>query len=237
MNAATFETMRRYPGNLLAGALYRLRSRLGLLKTAEKRQELVGPAHLWRMKRDFQISFLKAHSLRPDQTLLDLGCGVLRGGLALIEFLDPGHYWGFEVRPSVLEEGRKALAESGLTYKHPVLLTCDSLDGLSITEHFDFVWAFSVLIHMSDQVLDRSFAWTAGHLQPEGRFYANVITDIGTDGDWQGFPVVHRSLDFYSERARVHGLHIESLGSLGSLGHVSGSRTQDNQIMLEFRLE
>lgn len=187
------------------------------------------------MKRDFQIAFLKEQGLKPHHCLLDFGCGVLRGGLPLIEYLAPGHYYGYEVRPAVLEEGRKALEESGLALKAPMLLSGE-LNDLS-TRSFDFIWAFSVLIHMSDHVLQESLPWISGHLEPTGRFFANVNLDPGTDGEWQGFPVVCRSLAFYGEAAKRCGLRVQSLGRLASLGHVSGSRVQDNQVMLEFSLE
>lgn len=233
--SASFATVCHYPVNFLAEAFYRVRCRLGLATANEKRHEMVGPAHLWKMKRDFQIAFLKSQGLVPHHTLLDLGCGVLRGGMVLIDYLHVGHYWGFEVRKSVLDEGRVALNESGLSFKRPVLLAADSLDHLRVSERFDFVWAFSVLIHMSDGIMEESLAWVAAHLQDNGRFFANVIIDSGSDGDWQGFPVVHRSLGFYSAVAKRYGLRVQSLGTLASLGHYSGARVQDNQIMLEFR--
>jgi len=53
--------------------------------SAEQRHGLVGPARLWKMKRDFQIGFLKNFGLKPDNVLLDLGCGTLRGGIPIIE--------------------------------------------------------------------------------------------------------------------------------------------------------
>ncbi|MDX6523555.1 MAG: hypothetical protein QOI17_1068, partial [Gaiellales bacterium] len=42
------------------------------------------------------------------------------------------------------------------------------------------------------------------------------------DGQWQGFPVVHRPLEFYAEAAARNGLAMEQLGSLASLGHPPG---------------
>jgi hypothetical protein len=231
-SATPFSTLRRYPRNLWAKCLYYFRSHLHMVGSQEKRQELVGPAHLWRMKRDFQLNFLKAQGLQPHHVLLDFGCGVLRGGLPLIKYLDCRHYYGVEVRRSVLAEGRKALVEAGLAHKEPILLA-----ALIPEVRFDFVWTFSVVIHMSDKILDDSMKWIAGHLEPKGRFYANVLTGSDEDGKWQGFPVVHRSLNFYRTIANRHGMQMKELGTLASLGHISGSRAQDNQIMLEFWLE
>jgi len=46
------------------------------------------------MKRRFQIDFFRRQGLRPDQTLFDLGCGTLRGGIPIIDYLEPGFYTG-----------------------------------------------------------------------------------------------------------------------------------------------
>lgn len=76
----------------------------------ERRHAMVGPAHLWKMKRDFQIQFLKTMNLKREHYLLDIGCGTLRGGIPLIAYLQDGHYFGVEVREKALNEGRKRVA-------------------------------------------------------------------------------------------------------------------------------
>ena len=78
------------------------------------RHGMVGPADLWEMKRRFQIEFLKGVGLQPHHHLLDLGCGTMRGGIPLIQYLDVGHYTGVDVRPAVLEEGCREIEENGL---------------------------------------------------------------------------------------------------------------------------
>ena len=62
-----------------------------------ERHSLVGPAHLWEIKRAFQIQFLQSVGLTPDQYLLDMGCGTLRGGIPIIKYLEPGHYYGIRI--------------------------------------------------------------------------------------------------------------------------------------------
>ncbi len=202
---------------------------------AKHRHRLVGPAELWRMKREFQISFLRSQGLEPGHTLLDLGCGTLRGGLPLIKYLEVGHYCGVEAREEVLAEGRKELAETGLAGKRPRLQVVADLADLDLGCRFDYIWAFSVLIHMSDDVLDGALGFVARHLNPDGVFLANVNVGAQSDGHWQGFPLVWRSLDFYRAACARNTLSLADLGPLRALGHVSGDDPQDDQRMLAIR--
>jgi SAM-dependent methyltransferase len=224
----------QYPVNLLRAKFGEARSRLGLMTGLERRQAMVGPSHLWKMKRDFQIAFLKSIGMAREHYVLDLGCGVLRGGLPIVEYLDPGHYYGIESRSAVLEEGKMALREAGFESKTPVLLVFDDLSKASLDRKFDLIWAFSVLIHMEDTILDSCLQFVSRQLGPGGRMYANVSIGDGKDGRWQEFPVVSRTRDFYHAVAGRNGLQVCDVGTLRSLGHLSGSPGQDLQMMLQF---
>jgi len=81
------------------------------------RHSLVGPGDLWDVKRRFQLEFLLGAGLKPHHRLLDFGCGTLRGGLPLIEYLDQGNYVGLDVRTETLKEACHELEESGLDQK------------------------------------------------------------------------------------------------------------------------
>lgn len=183
------------------------------------RHALVGQLDVWRMKRQFQIDFLMRQGLLPEHRLLDLGCGTLRGGIPIIEYLSSGNYTGIEVRREVLEEGRKELLESNLRTKLPTLLCTEKLDAVRLHERFDIVWAFSVLIHLSDAILETALATISRHLSPNGRFLGNVNIGSDEDGQWQGFPVVCRPWEFYRSAFLRHGMHAEDIGSLHDWGH------------------
>ncbi len=200
---------------------------------AERRHALVGPADLWKMKRDFQIRFLKDKNLQPEHYLLDIGCGTLRGGVPIIDWLEDGHYFGVEARAKALDEGRKELREAGLDGKNPTLSLSPDISQLTIDRTFDYVWAFSVLIHMTDEVLTDTLAFVTKHLSEQGVFYANVnIGNARREGNWCGFPVVSRSLEFYNHACAMHGAVVSDLGPLKSLGHISNVISQDTQRML-----
>jgi SAM-dependent methyltransferase len=171
------------------------------------------------MKRRFQIDFLRGQGLRPHHRLLDLSCGTLRGGIPLIDYLDAGHYTGLEVRIDVLAEGRRELAEASLTAKQPTLLMCEQLERLELPTRFDMVWAFAVLINMSDAILDTALAADSGHLADGAAFFGNVNIGDEPEGHWQGFPVVCHPWSHYQAAFLRHGLHVQDIGSLAELGH------------------
>lgn len=205
----------------------------GTARRQARRHSLVGPAHLWEMKRAFQIEFLQRQGLRPHHYLFDVGCGTLRGGVPLIRYLDPGHYFGFDVSADRLEEGQNELLEAKLLGKEPVLFQAPRIADLGVTREYDFIWAFSVLIHMADDIVAETFQFVSNHLTADGVFYANVNIGDRKDHSWREFPVVTRPLGFYREICFSNGLKLTDLGRLDELGHVSGSASQDAQRMLK----
>lgn len=201
---------------------------------AERRHGLVGRTDLWPMKRAFQIDFLRRQGLQPGHKVLDIGCGSLRGGAALIAYLEPDGYNGIDVRESVLAEARQELLREKLLAKRPELTLATDMKELELQRRFDVLWAFSVLFHLADPILDACFSMAARHLQRDGIFYANVIAGEGPSGEWQGFPVAPRTLEAYQALALRHGLHMRVVGTLAELGHHSGEPSQDAQCMLAF---
>ena len=197
------------------------------------RHVLVGPAHLWKMKRDFQIHFLKNMGLKPEHYFFEIGCGTLRGGLPLIKYLENNHYFGADVRENALNEGRKEIAEAGLNGKNPTLLFSSDISQLSVNQQFDYIWAFSVLFHMTDEILNDALAFVSRHLSETGNFYANVNIGVREKGSWLGFPVVTRTYDHYKMLCAKNGLTISDIGPLKELGHISNVERQDNQLMLK----
>lgn len=200
-------------------------------QSTSQRHALVGPSYLWKEKRNFQFQFLKSQGLTPEKRLLDIGCGTLRGGIPLIDYLNRGNYAGIEVRADVLEEGRRELREAGLVEKKPMLIHSQDLSEITL-DPFDVIWAFSVMIHMTDDIATSCVELAGRHLMPTGAFFANVNLGERMDERWQGFPVRWRPLSFYEELATEHGLKVTTMGMLKELGHKMGAG--DEQQMLRF---
>ena len=188
----------------------------------ERRHSLSGPVGhpgIWKLKRDYQISFLKQRRLESHHHLLELGCGTLRGGLPIIDFLQEGHYYGIDARGIALEEARNELAESNLEDKHPTLILAADLTSVDLDRTFEFVWAFSVLPHLEDEIVRGAFRCAKRHLAVDGQFLATAGIGSRRRGRWMEFPDLVRPLEFYAREAAGEGLNVQDLGVLSSLGH------------------
>jgi cyclopropane fatty-acyl-phospholipid synthase-like methyltransferase len=206
---------------------------------ASSRHGLVGPADLWEAKRRFQINFLLGVGLKPNHKLLDFGCGTLRGGLPLIDYLEPDNYYGLDVRIETLKEACNELEESGLENKRPTLIHSNNPSLLTFTGGFDFIWAFSVLIHLADTKLEEFLSFATRNLKPDGKIFANVVYGEKSDGCWRIFPLVARPQTFYQYTFLKYGLKICDMGALREFGHVARPRPlaqELSQRMLEASL-
>ena len=204
-------------------------------KEAE-RHKLVGPGHLWKEKRDWQIAFLLSHGLTPSDQFLDVGCGTLRGGIPVIDYLDEGKYTGIDVREVAIDEAKKELAGyPNLEAKNPLLILSTGFDTLPELAPVDRGWSFSVLIHMEDAISSACLQFLGATLRPGGVYNATAklgetyTSRVGKEG----FPVFTRPIEFYGELADHAGLTMEDIGTLRSLGHEMN--VGDDHHMLEFR--
>lgn len=145
-----------------------------LLTKEQRRHKLVGNPKYWKLKQKFQLEFLKQVGLSPSDKVLDIGCGTLRGGIPIIKFLDSSNYYGIEVRKEVLDEGFKEASEQKVMDKDPNLIHFEDFDALKIDANFEYIFAFSVLIHMTDEIIEKCFHFVAENLTRDGVFYANV---------------------------------------------------------------
>lgn len=195
----------------------------------ERLEAMVGPRGVWMESQAFQLDFLRARGLTPDDSVLDIGCGPLRGGIVLIDYLAPGNYVGIDVRAEVIAEAERQISERGLAGKAPAVFTSTSFGRDELEDRtFDVIWSFQVLYHLDDALVGECLAQIERRLRPGGAAYANVNTEF-PDGQWKEFPFVQRPVGFYEELGSRHGLRVETLGEMGTFGYttkVGGHRNQ-----------
>ena len=197
-----------------------------------RRHSLVGPARLWRMKRSFQIEALKRLGLDEDDTFLDVGCGTLRGGLPVVEYLRQGGYFGFDVRPVTVLEAKREVEDHNLSWKRPHLVVAD-VNAIPLSLSFDVVWAFSLVFHLSDVKLARLLEYCGESLAADGCMFFNATIGSRAEYSWEEFPFIIRPLAKYAAVARRHNLVISDLGSLEAWGHDSGRVGHDSQRLIQ----
>jgi 2-polyprenyl-3-methyl-5-hydroxy-6-metoxy-1,4-benzoquinol methylase len=210
-------------------AEFAYRARLALFKAGriqralDESQQRVLETHMgfrgqWVEHRRFQLHFLKSIGLAKDSRLLEIGCGPLTLGLPAIEFLDPNRYTGIDVRAEVLDLAWSQIGRSGLASRNPRLLHSTSFGAAELgDERFDFIWAFSVVFHLTDELVDALFARISHCLAPGGVGCANINIEHN-EGTWLQFPFMKRDVDFYRRLAERNGMKVTELGTLASLG-------------------
>jgi SAM-dependent methyltransferase len=125
----------------------------------------------WLEVGEMQFDYLIKHGLRPDHRLLDIGCGNLRAGWRLIEYLEPGNYVGVDLSPEILFAAQQVVVKYELQAKRPYLQV---IDGTSLaflpSAAFERVHAHSVFSHTPLDVFERYVEQVRDLLAPGGFF-------------------------------------------------------------------
>lgn len=188
----------------------------------------------WDNHRTFQIDFLRHNGLNRGVRFLEIGSGPLTLGIPLIRELDPGKYTGVDARESVTNLAYMEISRAGLAARNPRLIVSDNFGETALgDETFDMIWSFSVLYHLSDELVDEWFASLKKRLAPEGRYWANC-NDRMEESRWLEFPFVNRSVDFYESVASRRDLALNVIGTIEALGF-KGTGPEKGNIMIEVR--
>lgn len=178
----------------------------------------------------FQLDMLCTLGLDPDDQFLDFGCGPLCGGACLIDYLEDGCYHGIDCREIAIEIALRHLRLNG--QEADIRLVGD-IETTDLGQRFDFIWAFTVLIHITDP--RPCFGFVRRHLADGGRFVCNVIPGADVKPRvWHGFPLVKRSPESYVRIGSENGLKATTLGTSEQIGHVMPVPSARDQVFIEF---
>ena len=92
------------------------------------------------------------------------------------------------------------------------------------------VWSFSVLFHLTDELLEACFAQVARRLRPGGAYVANINAEM-PESTWLQFPFNRRDPAFYVAIAARHGLKMTERGTLESLGFRLDASEKNNRLL------
>jgi SAM-dependent methyltransferase len=180
---------------------------------------------MWEQLGRLQFEYLVDRGLRPEHTLIDIGCGPLRGGIQFIDYLEPGHYTGIEKQADILEAAREVeLPAHGLVEKRPRLVVMANFDFPSLGQTYDYAIAQSVFTHLPINQIIRCVVQLDKVMNPGGRFYAtfyenpdgkrNLDPIEQKPGLWTNFDANDFHYDFptFEWIAAGTGLTVEYLG-------------------------
>lgn len=144
----------------------------------------------WDEIGKLQFDYLVSEGLKPDNNFIDVGCGVLRGGLHFVRYLDPSRYHGIDASPDMIRGAGAELEEAGLTSRDAHLRQTEYFD-LDFGTQFDYGLALSVFTHIDLNMIYRCLANIAATFREGGQFYATYF--LGPDGPDRFSPIVHPS--------------------------------------------
>jgi hypothetical protein len=225
--------------------LFELRRRSNQLMTKfnpfdrETRLErLVGPAGIWPYLQQYQFNALTRLGLKPHHSIVDVGCGPLTVGVALIPYLDSGNYAGVDLLPEPLVEAHRRIAQRGLAHKNPTIV-CSTTFGKRELEGrtFDFIWMSQLSYHLDDLQLVLLFEQACSMMHSSSVLLIDVIDPaIKSEGHktWRGFSYHFRAVELNEELAQDFSLSVQRRGRLVDYGYPDKIDLSRN-MLLEFR--
>lgn len=96
--------------------------------------------------------------LKPEHVVVDFGCGTLRVGVALIEFLAPECYVGLDIDQRFLDLGRQMLPPGLDEAKRPILrvISAESIAEVAVKKP-DWIFSGGVMQHVPPEELGTYF--------------------------------------------------------------------------------
>jgi len=144
---------------------------------------------LWHDIGALQLEFLIGQGLLPFHKLVDIGCGALRCGIPIIQYLEKGNYYGLDFNLSLIEAGKGELAKEDLTAKSPQLLVNDKFELDRFGVSFDFAIAQSVFTHLDMNLIVRCLMETRKVLTSGSKLFCSFFL-----APWPGHiaPIQHQ---------------------------------------------
>lgn len=133
---------------------------------------------LWEEIGTLQHEFMAARGLQPQNSLLDIGCGCLRGGVHFIRTLEPGNYFGVDISQSLLDAGYDVeLKNADLQARMPRgnLVCLREFEFHRLARRFDFALAVSLFTHLPFNHIRLCLTRLAEAVKPGGIFFATYF--------------------------------------------------------------
>jgi cyclopropane fatty-acyl-phospholipid synthase-like methyltransferase len=162
-----------------------------------------------------QFDFLTRMGIEPSNRIIDIGCGDLRGGRYIIEYVEKGNYMGIDISEEAIKRGWKNIKKNDLLEKSPSLRVNDDLrfKEFTVIENFNIVFANSVLTHLSEEYIAECFKHLDRVLDKEGQGFLSYnhaseskskLTSIANNSNLYRYP-----FEELQELGSRHGYRIQ----------------------------
>lgn len=173
---------------------------------------LAGPPEDFDFVAAMGFNLLTSLGMRAEHRLLDIGCGQLRIGRLLIQYLDRGNYVGVDPNSGSIDIGlRRYVGRHLINVKRPLLIDSANPGAVPDEPKFDFAIAQSVFSHTGPDLLEGWLAAASRVLDSGGVLAATWVpgADRAEDGWTSAF--VTYSETTLGRMAAEHGLSFHSI--------------------------
>ena len=188
-------------------------------------ETLVGPGMVWDQLKQYQFNILTSLGLKPEHSLLDIGCGPLTVGLRLISYLNRGNYVGVDLRPQPLIEAYKLIARYSLVHQNPTLINSTTFGKNELAHRsFDYIGMSQLSYHFDDELMLKLFDQARSRMKPDSVFLFDVLDPGRTfpaGAMWRGFSFYVRPFEYYAGLASRFGFSMKSRGQIRDFGYPS----------------
>ena len=130
----------------------------------------------WAEEGEWVFDFLRRQGLRPEDMLLDVGCGSLSAATRLLPYMERSHYWGYEKDLELYIAGSQIeLPRVGVAVELGHFIVNDDFDFSDAPHPFNVALASSLFRRLTLNGIARCIAGVVKKLAPDGRFYATWL--------------------------------------------------------------
>lgn len=130
----------------------------------------VGPKRSFDLIAAMTFNLLTKEGLREFHSVLDIGCGCLRVGRLLIQYLNKGNYVGIEPNQWLVDAAFKyEMGADIILIKEPEIIISDRFEE-DYNKKFDYIFAQSIFSHAGLDLVEEWLEQIASRLKENGRF-------------------------------------------------------------------
>ncbi|HKY41607.1 MAG TPA: class I SAM-dependent methyltransferase [Pyrinomonadaceae bacterium] len=167
-----------------------------------------------------ELALLQMEGLKPDHTLVDLGCGVGRLAVHVIPTMAGGSYIGIDISQTMLKRAKARIAEAVPAPACRIEWVKQTTPHFELPENsVDMMCAFSVFTHMEHEDSYRYLKGALSVVKPGGRFIFSCTpltqpigkqiflnsASLDLKTRWSYVRNVTTSIDYMTEIARLAG--------------------------------